>query len=728
MKTLDYKSPLWALALCGVALPIFAQSNAEKWLPLNNSSIEPIAGSALDLSALSQRRDPANKTKIELKINGENFETTGNTHHPVRFFTATLGLSPNHGGFPDHATADRLAIMIKRGGYNAVRVHMVEAMLMSNRHRDFDFEPDQLDRFYYLMNALRLQGMYFFVDMLGSWNGAYGDVVSHRWTRGQHDVTLGSLISDKERAHWLELVNTLWMRKNPYSGMATLTDPAVAGVILINEGSVDFLLRSEQRSEFISPFRSWLLKKYVTDQAVMSALGKLPIEIHPPPVSEKSNLSMEFQLFTNELQSAQLGWMRTQLRELGFTGAVTAFNDWPGYHAAASRTTLSFVDMHQYADHPTGGMTEPGTKLWLGSVLDGRNRFLDKLAWSRHIGQPFSVTEFGQPFWNPKRWEVAPFTSAYARLQGWSQIAHYGNTFSVTRPALGKWRAMMVPFEVSTDPTLRAGETIAAFLYGRGDVTQSKERLVIKVDSKEAAGMPADRFVSWQLAQMQYVLGVGLQFQSSAATDTETKSKILTITTTEDNLATHQIFNRLQDTQVIAKDTWTNPSLGRYQSSTGELRINLKQKTMTVATKGSVGVLGGSGSMIESAQVSIRIDEGDGAVFVADLGIGDLSQSKRALLIVSTDSRNTGMTFLDTAETVLNQLGTFPANIKDATVTILMPASKDNKNWKLFLLNLMGERLKELPLEKLTDSHTKAIVRLSSLGKEVTPYFEWVAE
>jgi len=705
-----------------------AQSALSKWLPMSNSSMEPIAGSALDLGGITKRRNVDLKGDVSATIQGEHFSESTLETGKLRFFTATLGIGPNNGGFPDRSTSDRLAKMIKHNGYNAVRVHFVEAMLMSNRKQDFDFDPEQLDRFFYLMNALRQQGMYFFVDMLGSWNGAYGDVRSHRWTRGQYDVTLGSLVPGKDREHWLKLVKALWARKNPYSGLSTLEDPAVAGIVLVNEGGTDFLLRRGPREELLAPFQQWLLKKYGNEAAMQLKIGKSLNQLVLPSVSDRSLLGSEFQRFASDIQQDQVAWMQRELQTLGYRGAVTSFNDWPGYHASVPRTGLSFVDMHQYADHPVNGMVEPGTKLGMGSLLDGRNRFLDKLAWSRIVNQPFTVSEYGQPFWNPNRWEVAPFTAAYGSLQGWSQITHFGNTLSLTRPALGKWRAMMVPFEVGTDPTLRAGETIAAFLFGRGDVSAATSRLIVKLNAKEAAGLPADQFVPWPLAQMQYVLGVGLRLEGAASKPRNDQRTLLEISTTEDSIKTTDVLKRLKTSGAVDIANSSDPNAGRYTSTTGELQIDLKANSMTVSTKGSVGLLGKSGTHVSSSGVSINLVEGAAAVFLSDLGAADISKSKNALMIVSTDSRNTGMTFKDADETILDQIGTFPALLRDATVSIDMAAADNKKDWQLYALSLTGERTMKLPVQKLANGTARARIELRALGANVTPYFEWVAQ
>jgi len=701
-------------------LSIGASSCEDQWLVLSNSYFEPVAGSALDLSNLTQFREDSNN----VRVSGEYF--VDGKARKLHFFTATLGFGPNNGGFPDHETANHLAIMIKRNGYNSVRVHFTEAMLMVGRNRDFDFDEEQLDRFYYLIAALRNQGMYFFVDMLGSWNGAYGNVKGHRYTRGQYDVTLGSLLFDEELNHWLTLVKTLWAKKNPYTKLSMLEDSALVGVMLVNEGDTDFLLRNQQDKKLKLPFRSWLLKKYQNNQALQAQFGQALNEIELPLVSEHSLLNNEFQLYATELQINQLNWMKQELTNLGYKGPVTSFNTWTSYHNAITRDHLSFVDQHQYVDHPKNGMVESGALISQTRLLDGKNRYLDKLAWIKQFGKPFTVSEYGQPFWNKYRWEVAPFTAAYAAFQDWSMITHFGNVFTLSRPAPGKWRQMMVPFEMGVDPTLQTGEKIAAFLFGRGDVSAGKTKLSIKVPDA-AAGYPADRFVSWQLAQMQYLLGVGLNVGEKSKV--ELASKSLEISTDEDDIGTKAIYSKLLENKVIEDDGWSNPSLQRYQNSTKELRIDLKQNYMTVATKGSVGVMGAAGSKVETSTVSIKVDNGEGAFFIHDLGEGDLSKSKRALLIMSTDSRNSNMTFLDKEETKLDQIGTFPAKIKDATITFELKTDASNtNNWKLYALDFNGKRTTEVTLKYLGINSVQAQVKLASLAKKITPYFEIVSE
>ena len=687
----------------------------DQWVALPNGTWEVQAGSALDLSALPLPRFGDASTAVQVR--GGQFTRSGAGAEGLRFFCATLSVSPNTGGFPDHGNADRVARNLRRSGYNAVRVHMVEAQLMSGRSGDFNFDPEQLDRLHYLLAALRKEGMYLFVDMVASWNGAYGDVRSHRWSRGQHDVVLGSLLPGAERAHWLELVKRLWGSKNKYTGLALLKDPAVAGVILVNEGEPDYLLRAGQSAVLAPAFQDWVLK---TEGAARKAA--LPAVL--PSVSGRGEETSAFQRFSLTLQEDQAQWMRAQLRALGYAGPITAFNTSPSYHTAVSRRSLDFVDMHQYADLPNG-MVDAGASVRGQRLLDGKNRYMDRLAWTRLWGQPYTVSEYGQPFWNRWRWEVAPLTAAYARLQGWDMITHFGDNLNLQRPGSGRWRQMLVPFDVSTDPTLRAGETIAAFLFGRGDVAPSAVGVHLALDPEEAAGLPADAFVGWSTAQIQYVAKVGLNWTSSNGAEVAGRMRI---SRQDEDIKTEALLQRMKDRGLLAKDHPVGGGLGPFLSSTRQLWLDPRQQRMTVATPATVGLLGSAGSAVGRGGVRLELLQGEGALFVSALDKPDLAQSERALMVLATEARNSGMRFRDAAETVIEHIGSFPALLRSATVRVSMPAPSGGRSWRLFVLDESGRRQMTLPLERDPQGGVSALIRLAALGDRASPYFEWIQQ
>lgn len=723
----DFYRVLSVLIICGVS-----HANAAAWIPIPNTSLEPEAGSALDLSHLADTRDPQDSSTVSI-VNDQFFDSAHATQG-LRFFSATLTFSPNNNGFPTFDESARLAVMIKRQGYNAVRVHNVESMLMHKRTADFDYDPVQLDRFYYLIAQLRAQGLYLFVDLLGSWNGAYGNVYQHRWTFGQYDLRIDTLLPGPARTHWLNLVKTLWAKVNPYTGVSTLQDPALAGVFLVNEGDTDFLFKFGSSTQLMQPFKTWLIAKYRSNNA-FKAQAKMDITAINTlsDITKNAVVNKEFQRFTTELQVNQARWMKAELDKLMYRGPYSAFNTEPTYHNAATRVTLPFVDTHRYADHVQGELVAYGTQMassnWPGRLLDGKNRFFDRLAWSRHFGQPYTVSEYGQPFWNKFRWEVAPFTAAYARLQNWSMISHYGNAFSLSRPAPGKWRAMITPYEVAIDPTLRAGETMAAFLFGRGDVIPSNAKMMMNLSSTEAAGLSNSQFVPWSLAQMQYILGVGLNIDNRGS---DLENPTAEIGLTEENLTTSAAYAKLIKQGVISPDALTSIRDQRYLSETGELFIDMKNNRMSVITDGSITILGGAGSVVGVRVASIKIDEGEGAFMLADLssdgGEANLATMRRGLLILSTESRNSNMSFLDAKETVLANIGQLPALLKSATVTLRLTKPNVGTKWRLFSLSFTGKRTSELPVIKDKKGDFVVSLNMAAVKAPISPYFELIAE
>ena len=58
---------------------------------------------------------------------------------------------------------------------------------MEGRKQDFDFNPEQLDRFYYLVAALKRSGIYLILNGLSNSNGGYGNI-DERWLGDRKSV------------------------------------------------------------------------------------------------------------------------------------------------------------------------------------------------------------------------------------------------------------------------------------------------------------------------------------------------------------------------------------------------------------------------------------------------------------------------------------------------------------------------------------------------------------
>jgi hypothetical protein len=203
------------------------------WLPLKENSLEVIANSPLDLSSLFPSQKIAGK--ISISADGVFKNDAGR----IKFLCASASFTPPYGGYPRHDEAIQYAQQYRRAGYNLVRLHFTDAILMTGRDKDFDYNPDQLDRLHFFLSELRKQGIYWYIDGMTSWNGAKGNVQPDRWA-GQYQFKRAVHYDVNARQHWLDLVKSLYGRINPYTGKSILADEALAGIVLVNEGGLHF--------------------------------------------------------------------------------------------------------------------------------------------------------------------------------------------------------------------------------------------------------------------------------------------------------------------------------------------------------------------------------------------------------------------------------------------------------------------------------------------------------
>lgn len=741
---------------------------ATDWVPVKDLSLMVEEGSVLDFSALVA---PSKPIQARVVVNSQGHLTTENQlEKSQRFLIGSLGFAVYFGGFPNHALIDLYVKQYKLHGYNMVRMDFVEDMLMEKRNGDFDYNPEQLDRFYYLVSALKKNGIYLILNGLSSSNGGYGNV-NERWI-GKKGLHAGVYFDADKQAHWKKLIATMYGEINPYTGMSTLKDPTLAGLILVNEGNLVFLNRNGVSPTLKPHFAQWLKAKYGSQNALKTAwvnelkasenieLGQIEF---PAPDAWTSKRMADVQQFFFETENKTAAWMTRYLRGLGYQGLASSYNLWASPAANASRGQLAWVDMHNYYAHPEY-YSDENMKVRQDSMLGHDATYIGELASSRHIGKPFTVSEHGQVFWNPYRRESSLALPAYAAFQSWDGICQHSGAVDLSyAPTVGR-RTFIRPFSVGTDPISRTTETLAALLYLRGDVAKAKNLISVKfgpedafVKSTHLGSMPKD------ILKLSLVAGIGLDWQGSAKKSQydaqvdinqpglqsvkngklqpvksnsnlgvkvdglmqkyaqKIADKASKISLISDERWAARLQN-LRDANLIAPNNQSSVDASIYQSDTGEIVLDAAQKRLTVITPKTEAVVFDKPKPIQLNNLSILSAESGALIAVSAMDDQPLSSSKRMLVVLSTDARNSGMQFADDRNEVLTKLGKSPILVSANKVRIAL-RNTNQKQLKVFSNNLRGQRVDAIPV-KQTSNAIEFELDIRHLSHGATTYFE----
>lgn len=667
------KNLLWLLV---ASLPLIRPAYAEEWLAVRETSLEVQAGSPLDFSSVLPETKIDENTRIIINPAGK-LAMANDATKPQRFLCASLALSPASGGFPDHDAADRYALQLKRHGYNIARFHYVDAALMADRSKDFDFDPQVLDRVHYFMAALKRNGIYWMMDGLSSTRGAYGGY-DDRWDL-KGDLKVDAQIGDEGFNHWLTFQKAFFSKVNPYTGIAPIRDPALVASVPFNENGLEFDsmvqegVRGSAFQKQLRPlFNDWLLKKYGSDDALKQKWGWWTKEgsledrsvALPTNRNERSERTRDLQSFFIDVEQNATRRMTKALRDLGFRGIVLPYNNWPTIQTGISRSIQDAVAMNTY--HDWVGSYEPGTSIEGKSSLEDGLRYLRTVGAARWLGRPFVITEYDHLFWNAYRYEAGLAAPAFAALQGWDVLcrhAHgpivlaYGEDF--------KFKKQILPYTIALDPVARAGETLSALVFRRGDAKSASLDIPFLVDGQKGLPQGVNDMEPELLTRLGLLGAIGLQSIAEA------KPGVVAVDPAREGETPMAIVAELKQAGRLDPSSPSDLDNGNVVSQTGELQLDAAAKALALRTSMTEAVAFDKvGDGVELGTISVKKADGRGLLSLSSLDGVPLRQSKRQLLILASDARNSGMRFRDADQHVIENFGHLPVLIRRMTVGI----------------------------------------------------------
>lgn len=144
-----------------------------------------------------------------------------------------------------------------------------------------------------------------------------------------------------------------------------------------------------------------------------------------------------------------------------------------GYSPPHIQDRFDLIDAHAYWQHPIFPGKAWDEKNWfipntpMAGVSSGGT--IPELAYRRHSGKPFFVSEYDHPNPNAYHAEGLPLIAAYGALQGWSGIIQYAYGLHKGDWQNADWRQTF--FDSHANPAKLAGLAAAALIFRRGDVS-----------------------------------------------------------------------------------------------------------------------------------------------------------------------------------------------------------------------------------------------------------------
>lgn len=666
--------------------------------PVQTINLEVASGSPLDFSSILPNPAITEDTRIIINNKGR-LAFASTPHIPVRMLCASLGFNPAAGGFPDHSTADRYALQLRRHGYNCARFHFLDASLMFNSTKDFDYDPDVLDRVRYLMHALKENGIYWIIDGMTSERGAYGGY-DDRWAN-VGDLRLRTHLENEAFGHWLRFQVDIFCTQNPYTSLVPFEDPALAVVVPFNENSLGFLSQVAFdrggpvfQTLLQVPFNDWLLVKYGTTSALQTAWSG---ELQPNEQLENKTVALPANRYvmTARLRDLALFFVDTEvqtaakmtdcLRAMGCRAVIAPYNNWPGVQTTLSRQGQGAVTMNTY--HDWIGDLSGQDSLQQTSSLTDNLAYMRLAASTRWAHRPFILTEYEHLFWNHFRYESGLAMPAYAALQNWDILCRHGEGPIIL--AYGEdypRKKSILPYTFALDPVARAGEMLAALLFRRGDVSGSTASVATEMQTASSlvSGGGIDTREPDQVTILSLLTAIG---QGSAPH----QSGDVVIPSPRPFTTNADAVQFLRQNGVLDATNPTDANAGIYVSDTKQLHLNSIDGTLKVVTSHTEAIaFSGISNPVTLDALTINYATAGGLFAVSSLDGQSIANSRRLLIIYATDAQNTGMTFTDAKEKTVTSYGALPVIIRVDHIGISLPYTD---TWQISPVMLDGSVL-----------------------------------
>ena len=417
--------------------PIKIAAGAD-WVPVRPSTaVKP--GSALDFTSVCGVDAPAGKHGRVVVRNGH-FEFEKRPGVQQRFYGVNLCFGANYGQTKQEADgfAKRLALL----GYNAVRLHHHDGMLVTGAKDGTAINPRNMAELDALVAALFENGIYVTTDLYVSRRVPYregGIDKDGHFEMGEFKEMVRT--NDLAAANLVRFTKEWLTHVNPHTGRRWADEPGIVGISLVNENCPD-------NSTKLSPDG---LERAKAAEDKFFALMK-----------------------------------RTIRDEIGSAIPLTDLNGWSTNPAWEScRRNFDYVDMHFYVDHPRFLETPwrlPSSCGNANPLRGAKPHGVSSAERCRLEDRPFTITEWN--FAAPGRFRGVGgiVTGAWAAQHDWDGLWRFAWSHDIVGVKTPEKKAIGY-FDMSGDPLQLASERATMCLFLRRDIAVGDDKSFV-VDGK----------------------------------------------------------------------------------------------------------------------------------------------------------------------------------------------------------------------------------------------------
>ncbi len=679
------------------------------WKPIDTTDLVIKSGSALDLSNQMFGAPCGKNGRVIIGKSGK-FEFENKPNQTLRFKGTNLRLANR---FPvkeevvdpsapkvvgelvsNHADIDAYVKILKKQGYNAVRWR--PAMRGKAEYdAPYKLKPEIQDLYDYYVYALKREGVYIFYYLCSNDDGR----PDFRWDERQTLKMKMMLADPQTRENWKKLARMQLEHVNPYTNMALKDDPVIATLECWNEfeiGAENYPALTAEGKELLrkrfiefAKNKYGTLEKFLADNPKWKNYGKLKTFDNLNVNITQNRTSKVYAHFIIEaMRETHTFWRKFIREEMGMKTVPMHQNNcnkrvyWNFIGAEGGE----YVAVNSYFAHPNSYL--------IGGFVNGASEFeSDAFFWrntaARKVaGMAHTVTEYQHCHFNKYKHEAALTFPAYSALNDYDGLIIFDAAVAPRGGEIGY-------FNVAENPVFRANDFINFFLFYRGDVAKSPNRVDILCDantmlhSENIAQIPIER------TKIALMTGFAFNFPTAKRTlRTSVEPAKMTLSLDKPFNIT-KVTKELKACAILPADNISDPKNGIYQSDTGQITMLAHEKTMKVVTPKSEAIIMRAEMKNQKlGKMTVKSSTADAAVALSAIDNKPIPEADRLVLTYNTDAimSNFGVS---KNRCYVTAWGEMPVLIETGKLELEIALSPAKK-YRVWALKLNGERLREI--------------------------------